>query len=295
MVSRFTAATLCPIALVALLASAGPLRAHGPPTPLDFWGDFGRRVARCQRLIARNAAVCALQAWEARRACRLTGLHGGSCDEDATDAAIEAARLAAVDRVGDACTDQQAQTLVFLDRREAQLDVVTFCRELEDAVDSAIFRPLVGIRTVPPQTARCVEAAALAATKLLRRGFDSRARLLDRIAQLSFAPSVKSTMVAESSAAIDQTAGGLGSDLSAACPAAAFAQTYGRDAMAVLDTIAARADCLAGQAYAQGGVVCPPPQCGNGMVEFQPVQDREECDDGNLVAGDGCSAACARE
>ncbi len=34
----------------------------------------------------------------------------------------------------------------------------------------------------------------------------------------------------------------------------------------------------------------PPAQCGNGMTETS-----EECDDGNLVAGDGCSAVCLDE
>jgi cysteine-rich repeat protein len=292
MTRRFTAALLA-IALLAPLPA--PVVGHGPPAPLNFWGAFGRRVARCQRVIARNAAVCALHAWEARRACRLAALRGGTCDEDATDAVIEAARIAAVDRVGDTCTDQQAQTLVFLDLREAQLDVVTFCRELEDAVESAIFRPLSVTTSVPPYAARCLEAASLAATKLLRQGFDSRARLLDRIALLSFSRSAKLAMVAESSAAMADAATALGRDLSAACPPPAFAQTYGRDAMALLDTIAGRADCLAGQVYAQGGVVCPAPQCGNGMIEFQPIQDREECDDGNVLSGDGCSALCTRE
>jgi cysteine-rich repeat protein len=222
-------------------------------------------------------------------------MHGGTCDEDATDAAIEAARIAAVDRVGDVCSDQQAQNLVFLDRREAQLDVVTFCRELEDAVDSAVFRPLSAGATLPPYAARCIEAASLAATKLLRQGFDARERLLDRIALLSFSRSTKRAMVAESSAAMDDAAIALARNLSAACPPGAFAQTYGHDASAVLATIAGRADCLAGQVYAQAGVVCPAPQCGNGMVEFQPIQDREECDDGNVLPGDGCSAVCTRE
>ena len=51
---------------------------------------------------------------------------------------------------------------------------------------------------------------------------------------------------------------------------------------------------LAGTTYAQGGVVCPPPVCGNGMLEGDALRE-EECDDGNLTPGDGCSATCAHE
>src|SRR5206468_2504671 len=34
----------------------------------------------------------------------------------------------------------------------------------------------------------------------------------------------------------------------------------------------------------------PPPVCGNGILE-----SGEECDDGNLVNGDGCSCTCTKE
>jgi cysteine-rich repeat protein len=269
------------------------LYAHGMPISLDSWGAWGRRLARCQRVIARNAAVCALRAWEARRACRLSPLHGMPCDEDATDSAIEAARLAAVDAVPPACTDQQARLLVFLDRREAQLDVVTFCRELEDAVDSAVFLPVPADDNLPPPARRCVESASLAATKLLRVAFDSRQRALDRIAQLALSLPRKEAMIADSDAAIERDSNGLQLELSGACSPDDFVATYGREPASFLATIASRADCLAGQTYAQGAVLCPTPLCGNGMREFRPVA--EQCDDGNLDAGDGCSARCTRE
>ena len=51
-----------------------------------------------------------------------------------------------------------------------------------------------------------------------------------------------------------------------------------------------RADCLAGNAYAQGTLLCPAAVCGNRIRE-----GTEECDDGNTVDGDGCSAECAGE
>jgi cysteine-rich repeat protein len=271
-----------------------PAHAHGPPTPLNFWGAFGRRVGRCQRIIGRAAALCALRAWDARRECMLTTMQGGTCDEDATDAAIEAARLDAVDTVDDGCTDQQALMLVFLGRFEAEQDVIRFCRQLEDAAASAVFRPLAGDAPASPLVRRCVASAALATTKLLRRSFDARQQLLDRIAVGSFAPARKQAMLAESTTAIGSHAAALRLTTAATCSDGDFTAVYGRDTPTFLSLIASRADCLAGTTYAQGGVVCPSPVCGNGMLEGDALRE-EECDDGNLTPGDGCSATCAHE
>ena len=270
-----------------------PSYAHGAPIELSAWGAWGRRLARCQRIIARNAAACALRAWEARRACRLTELSGAACDEDGTQQIIEAIRLEAIGNVRNACTDQQVQQLMFLAVSEAQLDVISFCRQLQDAVDSAVFLPLQSTAPVAAAGKRCIEAASLATTKLLRQAFDSRLDTLDRIAQQSFSPIRKTAMVAESTARIAADSNTLAEMISASCSSDEFISTYGRDAVSFLGLIAGRADCLSGQAYAQGGIVCPSPQCGNGMREFLPVQ--EECDDGNSVSGDGCSATCRFE
>jgi hypothetical protein len=154
--------------------------AHGAPIELAVWGAWGRRLARCQRIIARNAAACALRTWEARRACRLTTLSGGQCDQNATDQIIEAVRIEAVTNVGDACTDQQVQQLMFLNEQEAQLDVVSFCRELEDAVDSAVFLPGKDYLSFKLRSADVPEMPKPFPL------FDSRLDTLDRIAQQSF-------------------------------------------------------------------------------------------------------------
>jgi cysteine-rich repeat protein len=280
-------------ALAAVLL-AQSVAAHGPPTPLNFWGAFGRRVASCQRAIGRAAAVCALHAWAAARDCRLATMRGGVCDEAATDDAIEAARLHAFDVVQNRCTESQALTLVFLGRGEAQTDVIQFCRQLEDAAVSAVFLPLADEQPSSPAEQRCVEAAALATTKLLRHGFDSRQHLLDRIAQRAYAPAEKQARLAASTANIGAATAALTQESAADCSSTAFAESYGRDAASFLSLIATRADCLADATYAQGGVLCPEPSCGNGMVEGTALRD-EGCDDGNVVAGDGCSATCTRE
>ena len=282
------------LAALCTVLHADLVHAHGAPTKLDFWGAFGRRVGRCQRIIGRAAAVCALRAWDAQRTCMLTAMNGGTCDEEATDATIEAARLDAVDTVDDGCTNAQALTLVFLGKFEAEQDVIRFCRQLEDAAVSAVFRPLAGNAPAAPVVRRCVASAALATTKLLRHAFDSRQQLLDRIAVGSFAPARKQAMLGASTAAIGGHAETLRLGMTDTCPVEDFIDVYGADTPTFLALIASRADCLAGTTYAQGGVLCPAPVCGNGMVEGNALSE-EECDDANLTPGDGCSATCTRE
>ena len=274
-----------------------PVRAHGVPTPLDFWGAFGRRIARCQRVIGRSAAVCGMNAWKIRRDCHLAELNGLSCDEAAADAAVEAARTSAINAVGNACTEQQVLTLVFLGTYEAESDIVSFCRQLEDAAVSAVFLPVpADPATATPEARACLASTAWATTKLLGTSFESRQQLLDRIALDSYPLPQKHAMVAASTASIAGNATALQSLMDPTCPADAFARTYGRDRATFFSQIASRADCLAGRTYAQGGILCPPAVCGNGMQEINNVmQQDEECDDGNLVDGDGCSSTCMRE
>src|SRR5262249_46947118 len=269
-----------------------PMFAHGMPVSLDFWGAFGRRTARCQRIIGSSAAACARQAWNARRECRLGTLRGIPCDQAATQAVIEAARVGAVNSVAVACTEQQALNLTFLGVFEAEQDVVRFCRELDAAAESAVFLPVGDDPAgLSPAARRCVGATALATTKLLHAAFNSHQRALDRIALRAFAPRDKHAMVAASLAAIGRDQAALEALMTASCSSETFARTYGRSPSEFLALIASRADCLAGRTYAQGGIICPQPHCGNGMQELPD----ESCDDGNRIDGDGCSAECSRE
>lgn len=271
-----------------LLALPAPAAGHGTPIPLVSWGDFPPAIARCQRVIGRAAAACGLRVWRARRACALTALSGGTCDESAADADAEAARIAALDDVSRHCTAMQVANLQFLDVREAQTDVIRFCREAEAAATSLLLAPIE--KPITPDTPACVEAAAAAGTKLLGAAFRSRQRLLDRIAISAIAGREKNAMLARSTADISATNARIAAALHDRCPPAAFDEVYGSDAGAVLELLASRGDCLAGDAYAQGGVLCPAPACGNRMRE-----GGEECDDGNTAGGDGCTADCRRE
>jgi cysteine-rich repeat protein len=276
-------------AAVALLCLALPIPAlgHGTPIELAIWGDFPPAIARCQRVIGRAAAVCGLRVWRARRDCALAPLRDSVCDEDAADRAAEQARIAALDDVSRHCTAMQVTNLQFIDVREAQADVIRFCRELEAATTSLLLAPLA---TAPaPQAAACGAAAARTATRLLGDAFRARQHLLDRIAAVALPGRTKLTMVADSDGDIATAAGRLGADLDATCPAGLFGDLYQSDVDTVLGLVASRADCLAGDAYAQGEVLCPLPACGNRMRE-----GLEECDDGNVAEGDGCSADCRR-
>jgi cysteine-rich repeat protein len=268
-------------------AAAAPAlaRAHGTPVAFSIWGDFPPAVARCQRNIGRAAALCGLQAWRIRRDCALAELRGTPCNAMDAAAGIEAARLRAADRVSSSCAPSHAAMLQFLDLSEAQRDTVRFCREVDAAVVSVVLSPLAnGADTA------CATATATATTKLLDLGLRSRQRLLGRVAGGPFTPPAKRMLVLDSSAEIARARAVLAADIADVCPANAFAALFGRDAADLLAAVATRSDCLAGETYAQDGIVCPAALCGNRMQERA-----EECDDGNIAGSDGCSADCRRE
>ena len=277
-----------PLLLLALLAAPTGALAHGTPIDIASWGDFPPAIARCQRVIGRAAAVCGLRVWRARRDCALAPLRGAACDAAATNAALEAARVAALDDVSTACTPMQASNLQFLDVREAQADVIRFCRELDAAASSLVLDPLA--TATAEDLGACGLPAAKATGKLLAMAFRSRQHVLDRIAVSTIRVPDKRAMISASTAAIGDTAVELATTMDAACDGDRFAALYGRTPGDLLAAVGVRADCLAGDAYAQGAVMCPTPVCGNRIRERA-----EECDDGNTTGGDGCSADCLRE
>jgi cysteine-rich repeat protein len=273
--------------LLALLAAPTAAAAHGTPIDIATWGDFPPAIARCQRVIGRAAAVCGLRVWRARRDCALAPLRGTPCDGAATEAALEAARVAALDDVSHGCTPMQVSNLQFLDVREAQADVIRFCRELDAAANSLILEPLAAATAAD---AACGAAATGAAGTLLAMSFRSRQHVLDRIAVRTIRVPDKRAMLNASAAAIGDAATALATTLTSRCDGGRFAALYQRTPGELLAAVAVRADCLAGDAYAQGAVLCPAPICGNRIRERA-----EECDDGNAEGGDGCSADCLRE
>jgi cysteine-rich repeat protein len=70
----------------------------------------------------------------------------------------------------------------------------------------------------------------------------------------------------------------------------AFAAIYGQSPDELVEPLARQTGCLGGAAYVQDAVVRPVAVCGNRVKETG-----EQCDDGNVMAGDGCSPTCTIE
>jgi cysteine-rich repeat protein len=275
--------------LLACLVRADSARAHGTPVDLAFWGDFPPAVAACQRAIGSAAAACGLQTWRLQRQCGLDRLRGVGCDETAVDNGVQAARRAAQNVVTAACTTAQVSQLQFLGTFEAGMDVNTFCRDLQTAATSLLLDPLPAAPASAAALA-CVNATLRSVAKLFGASFRSRRRLLDRIAIGAFPPPRKRLMRDASTADIAAAATALQGEIDRSCAADTFSAFFRQTPAEVLAKLSTRADCLAGQTYAQGGILCPAPVCGNRMIERD-----EECDDGNAASGDGCNADCLTE
>jgi cysteine-rich repeat protein len=228
---------------------------------------------------------CALHVWDARRACNDATLQGGICDQDGLNSVISQIRSAALAQVPQACSELQVQNLRFMDLFEAQSDVIRFCRDLDTAVRTAVYGPDPAAVSLGNH---CELALSRVAGKLLRVGFRSRSHTLDRMAAGAFRLATKMQMLARSTQQIETTVAQLVGEVTGSCPAATFEQLYGRSVEDVLQEIASRSDCLAGNTYVQGIILCPASVCGNGMQE-----PGEFCDDGNTEDGDGCSSTCS--
>lgn len=268
-------------AAAAWVAVAIPALGHGGRLPFDAWGGFAGGLLRCQRVIARAAAQCAAEAWAARRACRQTALGGGTCDETATAARIAGARRGAQDAVDAACSERQAISLQFLGSFDLQQDLIGFCRDWERAADAAAF-------AAPGATAAaCATATAAAVSDVMRYALGGRQRAMDRIAASPAGDARRPALLENADRRLARAVDQAAARLAARCPD--FADHYRRPPRDLLAALATRAACLGGAFYIQDRVLCPPPVCGNGIVE-----PNEDCDDGNTADGDACPAGCAR-
>lgn len=266
------------VALCLILAVLpGLALAHGGRLPLDDWGGYGGEVLRCQRVIARAAGQCAAGAWAARRACRQAELSGRTCDAAATDARIARVRAATLDRVDAACDELLSRSLQYLGTFDLQDDVISYCRAWEDAAESGVFRVAAGA---------CTTALARATTEVMHAAMRGYRRAMDRLAASARASSRRPTLIAGAEQRLTRVTEGAAARLAARCPD--FATYYGRPAADLIATLAARAACIGGAFYIQDTVLCPPPVCGNAVIE-----PTEECDDGNTTDGDQCPSSCS--
>jgi cysteine-rich repeat protein len=276
--------------LLVMTIWATTVHAHRSPLKLALWGGFDGAGPACQRGIAHAAAVCANRAWDVRNACLSAQVDGAPCDTVATTAAIQQFRADAVTLAERLCDGIDLAPLGF-SLLDIDIDVDAFCQQLQEASASAVYQPALHgetIQSVDDTTRSCIAATARVATALMRFSFRARRRALDRIASQKLGPSVKLTLVDQAAARIERVRARLEQQVTTECPT--FAAIYHRTAGTVLTLLAQRGDCLAGATYVQDAVLCPTPVCGNSMQELH-----EQCDDGNLIDGDGCHSDCTLE
>ena len=280
--------------LVLILPSASPVFAHGLALPFAFWGNFSAPAAHCQRMLGDAATRCALETLQIRNSCLLSLLNGGPCESpDFLTFLLQGDRFDVIDRIDSECTTPQTQALGFLIKFEAETDLNVFCQAVDVAMVSAIYGPIQRgdiIRLPTPTEQRCIGAIAQVATRLLPFAFRTRRLALDRIANRQVDPNEKQKQLDDSAAKISRLQAHLEATVALDCPDADFTSVYHRDVHTVLTAIAQRADCLSAAVYVQNGIVCPFSVCGNGVQEAG-----EQCDDGNLIDGDGCSSSCLVE
>ena len=277
--------------MLLLICWARAAAAHLMPIPIAFWGGFDSTAAECQRVVGAVAARCGLTAWSARNACMTAQAGGGQCDVGAADTAVGQAHQDALDTADGVCAGADLTALNFNLSLDVNLDIDTFCNELENAAVSAVYFPALRANRLQPvdtSTQACMRVTGRTTTTLLAFAFRTIRRTLDRIACEHLTPTQKLDRLAQAAASIAHAEVVLGTRLASMCPA--FSSLYHRDAGAFLTAIGARYMCLAGSTYVQDAVLCPAAVCGNGIRE-----GTEQCDDGNLVAGDGCSPSCTVE
>jgi cysteine-rich repeat protein len=274
-----------PIAVLFSLTIVSQASGHGVRLPFNQWGGFNASTARCQRMIARAATQCATTAWRARRDCRSAELAGQVCDQDATQAIVEAGRVSALNAIDDNCSEREVINLQYLSSFDLQADVISFCRSWETAATSAVF----GLAPPTPTSAQrtCVEAAADATDAVMSFSFRTRRQCMDRIASLALDAPNRTGLLDVAGRRMNSAHDELVERLSARCGDEMFTALYGRSPRTFVTDIGARADCIGGLLYIQDAILCPAPVCGNGIIEMP-----ETCDDGNTDNGDACPSSC---
>lgn len=277
------------LACFALSSPAVPRAwAHGGAKPLAEWGAFPPTAAYCQRITATAAARCALQAASLRRDCLDATARDLECNEAATNAAIVRARRDVQDLVDIHCSERDSIAIGYGSLFELQADLVNFCREWEDISASAVYATVLPAdEALAPETYACVNATAEAAAKLSQLVFDTWRATLNRIAVRSWDLTTKNSLIAAGNDRVAEIEQRMVETLQSRCGPAAFESIYHRSAAVLSHDVASRANCFAPRFYTQDAVPCPAAVCGNWIVELG-----EACDDGNVVAGDGCDSEC---
>lgn len=260
--------------------------AHGGPTPLDSWGNFGQ-AASCQRIIARATRLCFEVASRAHLGCANAKLSGVVCTPDTS-----AIQQRTTNMIADNCSTNDVRILGYLSVEEAQIDLTNACTQQVDAVQSLVYGPAMfsgDVAAGPEARDRCMRSVSRYAFKAARVALRERNRALDRIASTDQTMDGKQALLAAAEAKISAVRDEALAMIRTKCSDAEFTGSYGMSFDAFSARLTARADCVSAASHVVNAVGCPAPACGNAVKE-----PGEECDDGNSNEGDACSADCKR-
>lgn len=276
-------------ATAALMLCASPrfVHAHGlPPLPLALWGPFPGPTVDCLRQLSKATRRCFNTVLSAHRRCADAALAGSTCDGNARDALIAAARDAAADTVEVACRGGQLTELRFADATDARNDILLACSEADTTL-RMLYAPALNPVAAPGLSSsdrHCITHVGSAASKLLMAAIDDRSRVFDAVAVHILGPSQKLGRLNVVNQRIAAVAERMGARLTEGC---AGATVYDGDPAAVLPLLDRRSACVLSSVYFHTSSLCPTPVCGDGIVD-----GTEECDDANGIDVDGCRSDC---
>ena len=277
----------------ALLKGPGPAVARESAASLAESGHFSSSSVRCQQALGRAATLCAHRAISKRDRCLSAEMRGRPCDREALESSNAAAEARLAVLVARRCANEDLQLLGHSNLTDAVDDISQVCRETETAATSALWGPALvsGRASAPPgRQRRCIENSARIGARLLRLATLLQQRALNKVATEGLTLEEKTGFLERTRTMIDRLRQHAAERLSTRCSTGTFEAIYGRNVESMLEGITDRGECLNQRMYiVEGATHCPPPACGNGMVERG-----EECDDGNDREGDTCTSACTK-
>jgi cysteine-rich repeat protein len=274
-----------PFVAIALLTAPAAL-GHGGRIAFDSWGAFNPDDASCQWVIGRAASMCATQSWAARNQCRAAQVRGETCDTDAADARVSAARRAALDAVDAQCTEREAADIGYFGIFDLETDLIDYCRSWELAATSGVYDLASAAGELDDTEKSCLLETARSTTAVMSAVFRIECATMDHISAGQLSTERRNHLVDQAAARVAHATDTVVAHLSARCSDADFQHLYGRSAGDLIGALAQRAACIGGSVYIQDRVLCPAAVCGNGVRE-----PTEFCDDGNQDPNDGCDCS----
>lgn len=244
--------------LLVILAAPARTLAHGDSLPfIAFWNPptrpFPADVASCQRSIGRSRDRCLEQAVQLLTDCRRRQLHGDACSQVVIDQALEVRKDATTTSMINACTDERARSLYFLNLSEAVTDKDFVCTRVPQAVLDLTYAPITA--TTPADIFPCIEEIAGIAGKYVRRISVAETRILDRIAVHGQPPSVVNQRINRTSARLSRWRTRAAATMLRRCPD--YAAVYGGAPTDLLLQVELMAHCAVGAGYIQQAFACP--------------------------------------